>query len=90
MYHARVLAASHSIYGRVVSEGALLYTDCPKNSLAPLFKGQPARPGVPARTKMPAHRRDQLACVIWYTARGAVALRPEEAANGNHRDLLQT
>ena len=31
IYHARVLAASHSIYGRVVAEGALLYTDCPKN-----------------------------------------------------------
>jgi|SRR5215475_8129968 len=46
MYHARVLAASHSIYGRVVTEGALLYTDCPKNSLSPLLQGQPARPGV--------------------------------------------
>ena len=38
MYHARVLAASHAIYGRVVTEGALLYTDCPKNSLAPLLQ----------------------------------------------------
>ena len=41
MYHARVLAASHSIYGRVVTESALLYTDCPKNSLSPLLQGQP-------------------------------------------------
>ena len=49
MYHARVLAASHSIYGRVVTEGALLYTDCPKNSLSSLLQGQPARPGVPSR-----------------------------------------
>ena len=44
MYHARVLAASHSIYGRVVTEGALLYTACPKNSLSPLLQGQPTRP----------------------------------------------
>ena len=49
MYHARVLAASHSIYGRVVTEGALLYTDCPKNSLSPLLQGQPAWPGIPHR-----------------------------------------
>ena len=49
MYHARVLAASHSIYGRVVTEGALLYTDCPKNSLSPLLQGQPVRPSVPSR-----------------------------------------
>src|SRR5262249_11854639 len=70
MYHARVLAASHAIYGRVVTEGVLLYTDCPKNSLAPLLQGQPARPGVPLRTKMPTHRRDQLERVTRYTARG--------------------
>ena len=44
MYHARVLAASHSIYGRVVTEGALLYTDCPKNASSLLLQGQPARP----------------------------------------------
>jgi hypothetical protein len=49
IYHARVLAASHSIYGHVVTEGALLYTDCPKNSLSPLLQSQPARPGVPSR-----------------------------------------
>jgi hypothetical protein len=91
MYHARVLAASHSIYSRVVTEGAPLYTDCPKNSLSPLLQGQPGWPGVLSRTKVPAHRRDQLACVIRYTARGAVALeRLEEVANGNRRDPLQT
>ena len=46
MYHARVRAASHSIYGRVVTEGALLYTDCPKNSLSPLLQGQRRGHGV--------------------------------------------
>jgi hypothetical protein len=51
MYHARVLAASHAIYDRVGTEGALLYTDCPKNSLPPLLQGQPL-PG--ALTRPPA------------------------------------
>ena len=68
MYHARVLAASHAIYDRVGTEGALLYTDCPKNSLSPLLQGDPVRsamcranwpccePSVAART---AHRPPQ-------------------------------
>ena len=37
-----------------------------------------------ANTQRPAHRRDQLECLIRYTARGAVALeRLEEDANGD-------
>jgi Transposase zinc-binding domain len=62
MYHARVLAASHSIYGCVVTEGALLYTDCPKNSLPPRLQGQPARPGVPHRAVV---RRVQVWLLLW-------------------------
>jgi len=37
-----------------------------------------------ANTQIPAHRRDQLECLIRYTARGAVSLeRLQEEANGN-------
>jgi hypothetical protein len=37
-----------------------------------------------ANTQIPAHRRDQLERLIWYTARGAVSLeRLEEDANGD-------
>jgi hypothetical protein len=55
MYHARVLAASHSIDGHVVTEGALLYTDCPKNPLSLLLQGQPM-PGGPPRPPAGATR----------------------------------
>src|SRR6266487_569326 len=41
-----------------------------------------------AHTHIPAHRRDQLECLIRYTARGAVSLeRLEQDANG---DLVST
>src|SRR5262249_56442179 len=37
-----------------------------------------------ANTQIPAHRRDQLECLIRYTARGAVSLeRLQAEANGN-------
>src|SRR5215468_1346212 len=62
MYHARVLAASHSIYGRVVTEGALLYTHCPKNSLSPLLQGQAAQSGVPHRAVV---RRVHVWLLLW-------------------------
>jgi hypothetical protein len=43
---------------------------------------------VHAHTQVPAHRRDQLECLIRYTARGAVSLeRLQAAANG---DLVST